>query len=235
MAEEFINVTSWTNFMRGLWSLAPNKLFTAKIVVGTTDQMLGTLAQMRAKLNDLDLLWPEAAMRSWDRDLERVKKRYVPMRVAIATDPTDATATLVVPQILYPTKWTQEDGVERTSVLLNDIGSLYNQLHVQFQHHKELFGSYGPNIVIYDWITEAKREIAENAAPGEEPTVRDYVEDAGRHVARFVKRVGSAVSTSIDVLPWVAGGLVVAGAAYLLAKWPRRRSPKENPPLLPRT
>jgi hypothetical protein len=215
MAEQIVNVVSWTNFMRRLWEIAPNKLSTAKIIVGMTDNMLNTIEGMRTKIEELGLFWPEMSLKQWERDFDRVKKRYAPMRIAMATDPTDATATLVATQILYPTSWTQEDGVQRTSVLMNDIGSLYNQMLVQFAHHQELFGQYGPDITVLDWLTEAKHEVAENAAPGEKPTMRDEVEKAASHVGQFLETVAEAASTTLEWLPWIVGGAV--GIAALVA------------------
>lgn len=169
---QLASVTGWTNFLRRLWTIAPNKLVTAKAIVRMTSNQLGMLAEIRQKIRDEDLFWPEKAMHSWDAKFDELKDKMQTWLQAMFKDPTDAVATLIVPQIIYaPSRPGSEQGFKQPYIV--ELVSLYNQVVTQF----DFVGKYVVSGMSWNWaadtLNEGKQEIFGNAAPGEDPTVRD--------------------------------------------------------------
>lgn len=216
------SVTGWTNFFRKLWTVAPNKLITAKVIVAMTAHQLGSMRELRQKIRDEDLYWPEKAMKQWDDEYAALEAQMKTWIDAIAKDQTDAVATLIVPQLLYSPR--PKAGEKFQAPFVARSVSLLNQLIAQFKFVATyVLTGTGPALWVADTLNEGIQELTGHAAPGEEKTVRDQlggvIDSAKDNMAQFWEAAKKAAR-------YGAIALLALAALYVATRPTRRAFPQ---------
>lgn len=207
------SIPGWTNFLRKLWSIAPDKLVTAEAIVVMTRNQLAMLRATRQKIRDQDLFWAELSQRSWDNKYAELQAKMDNWVSAMSKDPTDAVATLIVPQIIYAVGTGGASAKGFKLPYIAEVIQLYNQVVTQFEwtgHHVLTGGNLG---WIVDTLQEGSHEVFGKSAPGEDPTVRDKVggaiDDAKNNLDQFWQWAKKATKVGLIALLALAGLYVV--------------------------
>lgn len=225
VAPQSINSATWRTYLQGLYDTRKDRR-SAFAVVLVLEQQVASMTALRAKFGDHSTTH---ALVQWDKDFASLAERVRLYREDVpCADVPDATCgfgltgwtgTPAQQANRYAYEWAARPILEgkwpedyymgqghpaRPDAV--EAAALWNQLIAVEELHHELTSLWGGHLAAGwpagEWLLEVEREMS-LSAPGEEPTIADWLAKGQQNAVEFFKAAGSALIWGAGI----AGGL----------------------------